>query len=154
MFLRSIVPSSWQFFGGPDVQRTTLGYGPGAIRIDLEERSCRSRWAKGPVDLATDPAGNVLLASHFRGNVNFGGGTLQSTQSHTDDALLVKLDTSGKQLWSKAVGGIAADYAYGVAADNKAAVYVTGRIANKVDFGGGPLYATSYSSIFLAKIRQ
>ena len=64
----------------------------------------------------------------------------------TGDAVLVKFDTNGNQLWLRQFGTVYADAAFGVAVDPSGNVYVTGYTA-------GNLFSTSSGSndVFIAK---
>lgn len=89
--------------------------------------------------VATDIAGNIYVVGYTDGNV-------AGTNAGSEDAFILKYDTSGGVLWSKQFGTSSKDHAKGVATDNSGNVYVVG-------FTYGSLYgSTSGSSdAFVAK---
>jgi Beta-propeller repeat len=100
--------------------------------------------------VAVDGNGNVVVAGYFGGTANFGGGSF--TSSGGNDIFVAKYASDGSYVWAKRFGGTGSDYGYGVAVDGSGNVVVTGNFTNTVDFGGGPLNAsTSGGDIFLAK---
>jgi hypothetical protein len=108
-----------------------------------------------PMGVAVDRNDNVLVAGHFAGAVDFGGGVLTSTGGAAAgfDVFVVKFDAAGKHLWSKRFGD-AADHqeAAGVAVDAQGSVFVTGSFLGTIDFGGGALTTAGGSDIFLVKL--
>lgn len=102
-----------------------------------------------PWDLATDASGGVVVAGHFMGGIDFGGGTL--TSAGGEDIFLVKLDAAGNHVWSRRFGDTSGQYAYGVAIDDAGAVTATGFIRGSVDFGGGTLTSAGNEDVFLAR---
>jgi hypothetical protein len=100
--------------------------------------------------VAADSSGNVLVAGYFTGTVDFGGGALPSAGS--SDVFVVKLDPSGAHVWSKTFGDSTSQIATGVAVDGAGDVFVIGTFSGKVDFGGGPLTASSPQDVFILKL--
>jgi hypothetical protein len=101
-------------------------------------------WAKGFGDaavqsaqgVATDAAGNIVIAGHNSGGVSFGGGFIAS-QGGTD-VFVAKLDAGGgAHIWSAGFGDPGLQNVYGVGVDAKGDVTFAGRTAGDVDFGGG-----------------
>jgi len=112
--------------------------------------------------VAVDEAGNVVVAGHFYGIVDFGGGPLTSEHlpwldpTDASDIFLAKYSVSGEHLWSRRIGGDADDQALGVTVDDSGDVIVTGICQNRVDFGdgtrisGGPefdIFVAKYSGV-------
>lgn len=98
--------------------------------------------------------GHVLVAGHFRGTVDFGGGPLTS---YGRDIFVVEFDASGNHLWSRSFGGASGNgAAHGVTTDLQGNVYVTGGFTGTIDFGGGALVQPSLGSdesgMFLIKL--
>jgi uncharacterized protein (AIM24 family) len=100
--------------------------------------------------VATDGAGNVIVAGNFGGTVDFGGGFL--TSAGTNDIFVVKMDANGNHLWSKRFGDLNQQNARSVAVDAMGSVLVTGIFAGALDFGGGPLVSEGGNDIFVAKL--
>ncbi|HEU4365582.1 MAG TPA: SBBP repeat-containing protein [Candidatus Krumholzibacteria bacterium] len=99
--------------------------------------------------LTTDAAGNAILAGFFQGSVNFGGGPLVASSV---DIVLAKYAVNGAHIWSKKLGDVASDDAFGVTTDAASNILLTGFFTGTVDFGGGGITSTSGSvDLFLAK---
>jgi hypothetical protein len=99
-----------------------------------------------------DAAGNVLLAGHFRGKVDFGGGPLASTQGPGADIFVAKLDAAGNHLWSKRFGDGANQRANGLAVDGAGNVVVAGGFDGTLDFGSIVLTSSGVEDVFVAKL--
>lgn len=100
--------------------------------------------------VATDVSGNVFITGTFFTTADFGGGDL--TSAGGGDIFVAKYGADGSFHWSKGFGASAHDAGYAVAADASGNVLVTGQFLGTVNFGGGPLVASSTSSdIFVAK---
>jgi hypothetical protein len=102
------------------------------------------------VAIASDAAGGVVLAGHFSGVLDFGGGALPS---HGADLYVARLDADGDHLWSHSFGDSSQQFMTDVAIDASGNVAITGWLNGSVDFGGGPLSSTSSfdSDAFVAK---
>jgi hypothetical protein len=87
------------------------------------------------MDMATDPAGNVLLTGSFRGALSFGGETLVSAGE--DDIFVVKLSQDGEHVWSRRFGSAKSEQGTAIATDEQGAVYVAGDYSQPFDFGDG-----------------
>jgi hypothetical protein len=116
------------------------------------------RWSKGfgvptqandaAAALAVDAAGNILVAGHFEGTIDFGAGTLTSQKT---DAFVAKLSPAGDGLWSKRYGDVKSqDLASGIAADPAGNVIVAGLFEGTVDFGGGAIHGNGHDIFLLA----
>ena len=80
-----------------------------------------------PTSLTTDKAGNVLMAGSYSYNtMAFDTATLISANGASDDAFLVKYDSTGALVWARSAGGANADRANGVATDDSGYVLITG----------------------------
>jgi hypothetical protein len=53
-------------------------------------------------DVAVDKLGNIVMAGHFQGSVDFGGGVL--TSSGSTDIFVAAFDAGGTHLWSQRFG--------------------------------------------------
>jgi hypothetical protein len=100
--------------------------------------------------VAFDGSGNIFMTGYFMNQVNFGGTTLSSGGGR--DLFIAKYSSSGAHLWSKKIGGIGDEIAYGLAVDGSGNIVVTGLFQGTTDFGGGALSST-YGGIdtFVAK---
>lgn len=102
-----------------------------------------------PRGLATDDAGNILLAGYYVGAASFGG-LPALTNAGNSDLFLAKFDPAGKALWARGAGGSGQDYAYAVAADAGGNAFVTGRLNYTVRFGATNSFASSGDDAFVA----
>jgi arginine repressor len=118
--------------------------------------------ADGVQSVKVDSGGNVYVAGAYTGSAaDFNGSALGSKGGLTD-TYVAKLDSSGSQLWIKALGGSDGDYAYSVSVDGGSNVYVAGYYANSTanaksvtDFAGNILNGkttTLSSDLYVAKL--
>ncbi len=93
--------------------------------------------------VGVDSAGNSYLAGTTKGS-------FRSTNAGGDDAILVKYDSSGNQLWGKQFGGSGTDDAMGLAVDGSGNAYVTGgtsgSLGGNTNAGGFDVFLTKYTS--------
>jgi len=120
----------------------------GAISNDYSNATC------------TDANGNVYITGTFQGSsIIFGSDTLHNTATGSLDIFVVKYDASGNVLWARSGGGTNNDYAYGICADIRGNVYITGYFTSpSITFGtinlnnltstgnGTDVYITKYDS--------
>jgi hypothetical protein len=79
-------------------------------------------------------------------------GTGELTSLGENDVFVAKYSAAGTPLWSKRVGGSSDERAKAVAVDGSGNVFVTGIFRGTVDFGGGPISAsTGAANAFLVK---
>ncbi len=90
--------------------------------------------------IAVDTKGKVWLGGLFQQSVNFGG--LKLTSAGSFDAFLVKFDTAGCHVWSKAFGNEQYQGVVDIAADASGNAAVVGNFSGSIDLGGGALTAT------------
>lgn len=100
--------------------------------------------------IAVDAQSNVLIVGDFYGQVDFGGGPMQSAGN--TDAFAAKLDKNGSFLWSKRFGDVAGQTAVAVAVDSVGSVVFTGTLNGAADFGGGTLTSAGIGDVFVAKL--
>jgi hypothetical protein len=101
------------------------------------------RWAKAfgntfddiVLAAAVDPADNIVIGGSFEQKLKIGGTELES--AGRKDALLAKLDPSGKVQWAKSYGAHRDDQIAALGADKFGNVLASGWFVDKVDFGGG-----------------
>lgn len=74
--------------------------------------------------VAFDRQGNAFLAAETTGDSTFGSLPHQSAGGM--DCVLIKLDSEGRPLWLRSIGGSAIDRAYAVACDEQGNAYITG----------------------------
>ena len=100
--------------------------------------------------VATDRAGNMLVAGFFTGTVNLGGGSITSSGT---DIFLAKYSPTGQYIWAIHTGNAGSNGALGVAVDESGNVVITGQFQNTINFGCGLLSSALASSydIFVAK---
>lgn len=119
-----------------------------------------SGWAKAFGGNGRDMFSGIALGSNsdlvavgsFEGSVSFGGASLTSKGER--DAVVVKLDTTGKHVWSKAFGGPSIDSTNAVALDQAGNIYVVGRFATSIDVDGMMLApkGSATGGAFVAKL--
>ena len=139
-------------FGG----LTLTSNGSGDIFLASLSSTGAHRWSKSfggsssdyGYAVATDASGNVYITGYFYNSGDFGGGTL--TSNGYGDIFVASYTSGGTHRWSKAFGGSSSDYGYGIDADAKGNVYVTGYFYNSVNFGGGTL--SGKYDIFVASL--
>ncbi|WP_437764870.1 hypothetical protein WMF27_32995 [Sorangium sp. So ce281] len=105
--------------------------------------------------VATDGSGNLVLAGHTSGAIDFGGGTVPGSGS----VFAAKLDGAGNHFWSKRFGPTeGALVVAGPSLDAAGNILLTGHFTATGDFGGGPLVVSRAASaitaydIFLVKL--
>jgi Beta-propeller repeat len=103
-----------------------------------------------PNDVHFDNQGNLLFTGVTEGNVDYGGGILNSAGQ--SDIAVVKLAPGGQHLWSKLFGGGGPDIGQGLTTDSLGNVLVVGQHASDVDFGGGTLTANGGFDAFFVKL--
>jgi DNA-binding beta-propeller fold protein YncE len=118
------------------------------------------RWGRGfggvmdelAVDIAIDPAGDLIVTGSFRDKIDFGG-EIEIKSAGETDAFVAKLDgETGEALWARAWGHEREDIGAAVAVDRFGNVAATGWFWNTVDFGGGPAKSTGEKDIFVVKL--
>jgi hypothetical protein len=100
--------------------------------------------------VAIDGTGNIYWVGAFNGQMDFGGGVLTSAGDY--DVFVVKLDASGKHVWSKRFGDAQEQYGTVVAVDSSGDPYIGGYLKGTIDFGGGEMHTASSYEAFLAKL--
>jgi hypothetical protein len=85
--------------------------------------------------LLVDADDNIIVLGRMFGNMDFGGGVLDS--NGVEDFFVVKLDGDGNHIWSRWFGGDDPDRAERMALTPEGDVVITGTFNVDVDFGGG-----------------
>jgi hypothetical protein len=103
--------------------------------------------------VSVDGTGAVIFGGDFSLPIDFGGGNLSNT-----GAFLVKYDTSGHHVWSKAFGTASSTSSVRfLDTDDGGNIYIGGPVNGSIDVGGGPLSVTGDMSaanpgFFVAKV--
>ena len=137
---------------------------PTATRTPTPPPTGASRWSRrfGDISddrsqaLAADALGHIVVAGHFDGTTDFGGGQVSSyvhpSLGPTADVFVAEYSPSGSYMWSRVIGAESAEEAKGVATDSTGNVLVTGYQGSYgVDYGGGPQFVRAGNDIFIAK---
>jgi len=95
--------------------------------------------------LTADAAGHVLLAAYTTVATDYGGGPLPAGMSVASFS-----GASGAHAWSKGFG--ADGFAFSIAVDADAGLFLAGGIDGTIDLGGGALSSTGLGSAFLARL--
>jgi hypothetical protein len=120
------------------------GSGDGMVGLFAADGSHRWSSAIGgakkdyAVGVAFDPWGNVLVAGHYQGLVDLGGGAVHVSRGKAD-AFLLKLDAKGRTLWARTFGCKLDDRAEAVATDAAGNVYLSASVSGPVTLGGRTL---------------
>jgi len=91
--------------------------------------------------VALDGKGGVYVTGLFRGTASLGSTTL--TASGEEDVFVVKLDETGKILWSASAGGALTDEATRIAVDAAGNSTITGTFSGAASFGTTTLVSES-----------
>ncbi len=112
--------------------------------------------------IAVDSAGNVVLTGAFQGTADFDPSSATSNLNaagNSIDIFVCKLDSSGRLIWARDMGGSSAtgnDTGYGIALDAADNIYTTGHFYSSGDFDPGPNVYTLTSAgtfdIFVSKL--
>jgi len=93
-------------------------------------------------DLAVDSNGNSFLLFKFTSVVSFGGKTVLG---QGDDALIAKVDTSGKTQWAARAGGPGDETLDDLIHDGNKHLYISGKCMDWSTFGTHSLSVTPYN---------
>lgn len=91
--------------------------------------------------VAVDSQGNVVITGTFQRTVNFGGGSISSTNGATD-LFIAKYSSNGTHVWSKSFPNNGDDVTKGIVLDNSNDIYVAGYFTSWINFGGGNLVSS------------
>jgi hypothetical protein len=94
--------------------------------------------AAATASVATDSKGNIFVVASGKGTADFGGGGLGKPGETSE--FLIKLDPTGKHIWSRAFGPLGSTGGCQVAVgSNDELVLACSIEAGSIDFGNGPL---------------
>ncbi|AUX20523.1 hypothetical protein SOCEGT47_009950 [Sorangium cellulosum] len=101
--------------------------------------------------VAADADGNVVVAGHFAGGIDLGGGPLES--AGLSDIFLAKLGPTGAHVHSARFGGEGADEAHDIAVhEDTGDLVLTGTFTSTLDLGGAPLESAGERDLFVARL--
>jgi len=151
--------SKVDFGGGPLLPAGTSSLGRlsnvFAVKLDPKgNHTWSKRFGSGTTfadSVASDAAGNVIIAGRLMGAVDFGSGPPAGGTGW--NLFVTKLGPGGEHLWGKAFGGATAYDNPAVAVDPSGSVVFAGSYTKDLDLGGGVL--TSHGGDtegFLAKL--
>ncbi len=92
--------------------------------------------------LAVDKDSNVLVTGEMQGSLDIGSG-LSFTSAGLTDIFLVKLNSSGKHLWSWRLGEAEEQFARGLAVDGSGNVVLVGYYRGTIGFSGSSVSVSS-----------
>jgi hypothetical protein len=106
-----------------------------------------------------DSSGNIYLLIDFTETIDMdpGKNIVNLTSKGGWDFCLLKLDSSGKYLWVKQIGGISDDHPSDITIDHLENIYITGSFRKSVDIGSFSLSANGFqglSDFFVAKLNS
>ncbi len=108
--------------------------------------------------ITVDAFANVYVIGRFEGTADFDPdtGVYNLTAAHAYDVFILKLDSAGKFIWARSLGGIGYEYGYSIAVDKYQNVYSTGTFEQTADFDPGSgvynLSVTAGSYVFVSKL--
>lgn len=140
---------------------TNPGVGTGDVFVVKYDATGTALWAKtfggaeGDIGngIAADALGNVYITGSFASStINFGTTTLTNAGTGSD-VFIVKLNSSGTEVWAKSAGGIGSDRGNGITVDPSGNVFTTGAFTSaSINFGTGSLInASSVNDFFISK---
>lgn len=147
------------FLGSVDLGGSMLASaGDGDLFVARYDAAGNHLWSKRFGGAGTDfgdgvgvgPDGEVLVAAHGNGPVNFGGGNL--VPAGLNDVFLAKFSAGGTHLWSKRFGDAATQYITDVALGSNGDILITGAFAGTIDLGGGPLVSAGDLDLYVARL--
>lgn len=99
--------------------------------------------------VSTDTASNVFVSGYFSGQIDFipGNDFLFARANGGNDGFLVKLNGSGQYVWSKKVGGTAADEISANKAMSDGSVRIAGSFKETADLDVGEYRSSNFTSI-------
>ncbi len=103
--------------------------------------------------VATDASGNVFLAGYTQSTTGIASDGQQNIFGGTEDAFLVKFNSTGVRLWATYYGGTSRDFGKSVATDASGNVFLAGETqsANNIASGGHQNAIGGSDDAFLAK---
>jgi len=100
--------------------------------------------------LDVDPAGNLYVLGHFKGELVLGGATLKSAGD--DDLFVGRFDAVGNHVWSQRLGNAFQERAGGLTVDPAGHVAITGSFDKDLDVLGTPVLSKGESDVFVVRL--
>ncbi len=144
-------------FGGGSLSPS--GFGLALVALDEMGAHIRSTLIEGDftsgitynTHLDVDVAGGFVVAGSLHGAADFGGGALYSAGG--TDVYVAAFDTDGSHRFSQSYGSTSYQVVHSVSLLPSGAILLSGNFVNDLDFGGGPLSASSDTAeLFLARL--
>ena len=110
--------------------------------------------------ILVDASGDLITCGYFRGKVDFDPNEDQNflTSSGSEDIYLSRLNTDGKLLWAKRMGGKEADRGNQLTTDQMGNIYLTGNFKDMAEFESGvpnsKLTSAGFGDAFVAKLNR
>jgi len=101
--------------------------------------------------IAADSSGNIVVTGSFKGQVDFGGVTLQGYYTSLE-TFVAKYSATGTLLWAKNFLNTGDDVGYSIATDANNNIFMTGYFSGRIDFGGGLLTSAGAYDIFVTNL--
>ncbi len=101
--------------------------------------------------LGTDSAGNIYVTGFFSGAPDFGMGPLIVGMQH--NALVMKLDSTGKVLGAKGFGGDGNEEGLYTAVDSAGSAFAWGELDGPGNYGSGVKTPVGMKDVFLVKVK-
>ena len=102
--------------------------------------------------VAPAPDGGVYFGGPVTGSLDFGGGALGG--GGAEDAYVVRLDTSGQHVWSRAFGSTAAQFPRALAAHTGGDVAVGGYFEGQMMVGDASLASVGAFDVWVARLSK
>ncbi len=112
--------------------------------------------------IALDQDGNSYITGSYRGTVDFDS-AINNIPIHLEnagyfDVYVAKINTNGKYVWAKNIGGISEDQGLAIATDSSANIFITGFFNSTINFYPDEyfynLVSINKSDIFIHKMSQ
>ncbi len=138
------------FRGAPLSTRANNSYEFFLARVDRTGRASFSRSLPTSGVVAVDPAGNIVVAGAFEGEMRFGDAVLKS--AGRKDVYVERVRADGEPLGSFRAGDEKDQRATAVAVDHDGRALLFGIFDGTLDLGSGAMKSESGKDLFLAKL--